>query len=299
MSQPRESSARSRYLGAELRKRRERANWSALQLAQRVGWAASTVSRLESGERGVTPVNLATYLAMCDVVGNEQAALLELSRGREDGWWTCSHGDVLPDEVPALRFQQEAANRITCYHPGIIPELLQTEEYADWQLRDHLSIEVALDLVDRLVVRVQERLDRQHVLYERERRSWVFYLDENALRALPGDAAAGSGQLVHLAMLVEQQQARIRVIPTELVHLGAAIGRFWVFGFEAYAPVVCAQTDTISLFGERESDVAAYQRILDRLETTALSELDSLDLIVKLADEHPIRPGQVCRDGTT
>ncbi|HWC79865.1 MAG TPA: helix-turn-helix transcriptional regulator, partial [Pseudonocardiaceae bacterium] len=76
MGQSRESTARSRFLGAELRTRREEAGWSALHLAQKMGWAASTVSRIETGERGATAVNLATYLALCGVVGEEQAALL-------------------------------------------------------------------------------------------------------------------------------------------------------------------------------------------------------------------------------
>lgn len=285
MSQSRESSGRSRFLGAELRKRRENADLSALHLAQRIGWAPSTVSRIESGERGATPVNLATYLTLCDVLREEQAALVELARAREDERWVCPHGDLLPDESPALRFQQEQANRITCYHPGAIPELLQTSEVAALQLAHQTGMDLVL--ADRLRDRVAARLARQQILHQTGKRSWMFYLDEVTLRTVPGDHSVRSGQLVHLAMLIGQHQVRIRVLPAKLAQSNVAMGRFWLFGFAAYAPVVCTQTDTISLFAEREPDLVAYLRILDRLNALALPERDSRELIVRLADDQP------------
>lgn len=44
MPQRRESSARSRYLGAELRAHREAAHLSGQSVSHRLGWAASTVT---------------------------------------------------------------------------------------------------------------------------------------------------------------------------------------------------------------------------------------------------------------
>lgn len=281
MSNRRETSARSRYLGAELRARRETANLTALHLANRLGWAASTISRIENGERGATPTNLATYLTLCDVLGADQAGLLELARAREDERWSVPHGDRMPDEARALRYQQEQANRITCYHPGAIPELLQTEEIATLQVRHQAG--AAAILPDLLAGQVAARIDRQNILHEAGR-SWVFYLDETTLRTLPGDPNIRSGQVAALAMLIGSGHIRVRVIPTHLAQAGVAVGRFWLFGFQDYAPVVCIQTDTISLFAEKEPDLVAYERILGRLDAIALSEHASTELIVRLTD---------------
>ena len=283
MTQTRESTARSRYFGAELRRRREAANWSALHLAQKMCWAPSTVSRLESGERGVTQVNLATYLSLCGVVGDEQAELLELARAKDDAWWTCAHDELEPDELPALWFTCGMANRATCWHPGGVPELLHTEEFGVWQIRSRYGTGAAAAEL------WAERLERQQMLYRPVRLSLTYYLQESALRSLPRDPDVRSGQMVHLAMVVGERRVKVRVVPARFDHLLPAMGRFWLFGFTGFAPVVCAQSDLVSSFGEREHDVAAYERILTRLDALALPPDESVELVVRIGDERNSR----------
>lgn len=287
MGQSRESTARSRFLGAELRTRREEAGWSALHLAQKMGWAASTVSRIETGERGATAVNLATYLALCGVVGEEQAALLDLARGREEDWWVCAHDGRGPDELDPLWFSCATANRISCYYPGSVPELLQSEEFSAWQLRHRLGAEAGEADIDELLT---VRLARQQVLYRPVRCECVFYLHEPMLAAMPGPDPVRGGQLLHMAMLIGAGRVRIRVLPTGVDHEFPSVGRFWVLGFAGHAPVVCVQGDEVSVFGERAEDIAGYERIIGAMDELALSEAASAELIIRLADAPASRP---------
>jgi uncharacterized protein DUF5753 len=75
------------------------------------------------------------------------------------------------------------------------------------------------------------------------------------------------------------------VLPARLDQMLPVMGRFWLFGFPGFAPVVCAQSDLVSSFGERERDIAAYERAVARLDSLALSADDSIELIVRIGDE--------------
>src|SRR4051812_30632348 len=59
----RESTARSRRLGSELREKRLAAGWQSGLLAAELGWSLGKVSKLETGVRGATDTDVAAYLA--------------------------------------------------------------------------------------------------------------------------------------------------------------------------------------------------------------------------------------------
>lgn len=76
----REPTGRARELGGELRRARERAALHGSDLARVLGWSTSKVSRLESGTRGTSEVDVAVYLASCGVERCELERLLDLAR---------------------------------------------------------------------------------------------------------------------------------------------------------------------------------------------------------------------------
>ncbi|HWC79319.1 MAG TPA: helix-turn-helix transcriptional regulator [Pseudonocardiaceae bacterium] len=269
----RKSTARSRFLGAQLRARREAAGWTQPQMARRMGWVATTISRIETGSGRVATTNLITYLAVCGIVGADQAALIALADGYLDDWWLCPHGAVGPDELSPLRFTCTTADSIAVYHPGSVPDLLQSQEFSCWL---HGPDEV------------QARLGRQQVLYRRTPCDWTFYLPESLLHTLPGPPEVRGDQLMHLALLIMQHHIDIRVLPTGAEHqLSSVGGRFWLFGFADHQPTVCVQNDTVSMFGERDADVVVYQQIVRELDALALPDRQSADLILQLANAAP------------
>jgi transcriptional regulator with XRE-family HTH domain len=289
----RKSTARSRFLGAQLRARREAASCSAQQIARKMGWVDSTISRIETGSGRVSAVNLVTYLSLCGVVGEEQLALLKLAENPEEDWWVCPHGSIGPDELDPLWFTCSTAYHITVHHPGSVPDLLQSREFSNWQLRARLGNDVTREDLNALV---QEQLRRQEVLYRPAHCDWPFYLYESTLRAMPGSDEVRNDQLMHLTLLIAQRRVRIRVLPTGVDHRIPSVGgRFWVFRFAVHAPVVCVQGDAVSVFGEREADVAGYVDIVNRLDALALSDQQSAELIVDLANTERADPALVRR----
>ena len=120
----RESTARSRELGVELRKLRERTGRSALEFARIVGWSNSKVSRIETGLRGITEVDVVRYAGYCRATPAEVEDLVARCREAEvPGFW-------LSRRLSTLVFHEGAASSSVSYGPLVVPELLQAERYA-------------------------------------------------------------------------------------------------------------------------------------------------------------------------
>ena len=126
----RHTTTRSRQLGTELKRVRERTGYSARDLARALGWSESKVARMENGERGASEVAVATYLAYLRVVGPELDRLIVLCREIWAKDWLQPHGEVIPEELRTLVTHETTATLINQYEPLVIPGLLQTESYA-------------------------------------------------------------------------------------------------------------------------------------------------------------------------
>lgn len=57
------STARRRELGAELRRLREQSGYNGIDVATRLSWTASMLSRAETGKRPASPLEVASYTA--------------------------------------------------------------------------------------------------------------------------------------------------------------------------------------------------------------------------------------------
>jgi hypothetical protein len=110
-----ETTACSRELGFELRRRRERVGLSSVELAGRLGWSHSKISRLETGWRGAAETDVVQYLALLGYSSNEMRGLRALSResARDLGYWLGS-GD-------SLEFHEALAEVCVAYCPEAVP----------------------------------------------------------------------------------------------------------------------------------------------------------------------------------
>jgi transcriptional regulator with XRE-family HTH domain len=276
-----DSSARSRELGVELRKRREAARWRANDLAYQLGWSATKVSRMESGERGVSEVDAAIYLTFCGVLREELDDLLNLAREGSDETWLQEHGERLTDELRTLIFHETAAVTIAWYEPMLVPGQLQTEDYAR-ALFEFARI-VPEDRIDHAV---RARMERQALLRRREPPEFQFLVHENGLRAPVGNAQIMHEQLLHLVFLNSRPQCEIRVIPAASGPHGAWFGPFMLMRYQGHGPVVYVEGLTTSVFLETRQHIDAYQNVLSRLDRAALDVARSRDLLARLASEY-------------
>jgi hypothetical protein len=110
-----ETTACSRELGFELRRRRELVGLSSVELADRLGWSHSKISRLETGWRGAAETDVVQYLALLGYSSNEMRGLRALSResSRDLGYWLGS--------VESLVFHEGLAEVCVTYCPELVP----------------------------------------------------------------------------------------------------------------------------------------------------------------------------------
>ncbi|MDV6014405.1 helix-turn-helix transcriptional regulator [Haloechinothrix sp. LS1_15] len=276
-----DSTARARELGTELRRAREATGLSGVEMARKLGWSHSKVSRMESGQRPGSEVDNAIYLSSCGVPRAELERLLKLARQADDGYWVRPHGHGLPDELRSLVVQETTAAAITSFELARINGLLQTEEYAQEIVRNSAAVPA-----DGVELRVQARMARQALLRRCRPPVLLFYVHEHALRLPVGGAAVMHEQLLQLVFVTSLPHCSVRVVPNSAgAHPGLA-GPFRLMEYTDHPPVVYVENEVSSLFLEQPADIATYRRILAHLAELALDEGQSRQRLAELASEY-------------
>jgi transcriptional regulator with XRE-family HTH domain len=276
----REPTVRSRELGEGLRQVMRQAGLTGKQAAHLLGWSESWVSRLLSGKRGATELDVAAFLGVCRVKGAERDRLLALCQERHTPGWFQQHGSRLPQQLVTLIDHE---NKAVGYHhiqPMIVPGLLQTGEYARAVISQNVNVPPH-EVDDR----VAARLARQN-LFSRDRPArFTFYLHESVLHTPVGGHAVMREQLHHLLRMSTRLYLVIRVVPLSLGAHAATAGPFIFLEFAEFKPVVYLEGETSCVFLEKPEEITAYRNILGALAQTALGEGQSREIIASLATE--------------
>lgn len=275
-----DSSARSRELGEQLRNCRKATGTSGAELAHQLGWSASKVSRIESGQVQVTEVDAAIYLTTCGVRQPELDSLLKLARMGDDRTWLQERGTRLPDELRTLVFHEATARTITTNEPLLVPGLLQTAAYAH-----ALFGLTGLVPTDRIPIAVETRMARQAVLRTLNPPKCVFYLHEYGLRSKVGSNKIMRDQILQLVFLTSRPQHEIRVVLGDSGPLGAWGNPFVLMGYDLHGPVAFVEGVSTGLFMEKPAHIAAFQEVLGRLDRVALDEEQSRQWLARLASD--------------
>lgn len=243
------STAHGRELGAELRRIREGAGYSGHELARRLGWSASKVSRLEAGRTNVSEVDVAIFLARCDATNEEINRLVALARETEDGHRLRLHGEKLPDQLRTLIVNETMADYIRNYESDFVPGLAQTEDYARAVFHEGgLLPESGIEL------HIRARMDRQNLLRSERPPEFTAFIHENALRNMVGSLPIMHEQMLNLVFLTSRPQYAIRVVPVSAGSAGHVAAPFLYLGYIEHRPVVCVETEVASLFLEKPKD---------------------------------------------
>ncbi|MGH3998766.1 MAG: helix-turn-helix domain-containing protein [Pseudonocardiaceae bacterium] len=276
----REPTVRSRELGEGLRQVMERAGLTGQQAARLLGCSPSWVSRLLSGKRGGSEVDVAAFLGVCRVKSPERDRLLALCQEQHTPGWFQQHGTRLPKQLVTLIDHENKAVAISDFQATLVHGLLQTRDYAHAVISHNVNMP-ANEVDERVAARLARRS-----LFSRERPPrFTFYLHEAVLRLPIGGPAVMSGQLHHLLRMSVRPYLTLRVVPTALGGHAGLSGPFTLMEFAEFRPVVYLDSETSSLFLERREEATAYQRILGALAHTALGEGQSRELIATVATE--------------
>lgn len=242
--------------------------------------SASKISRVETGNSGLQPDEVAAMLGYYKAPAAKRRELLELlRRGETRGWWERQAG--LPSLWRALIEFENKATRIQHYHPLMVPGLLQTGEYTDAMIQatdDTLSDAERDNLV-------ASRMARQTVLTRSTAPQFLAVIHEVALRIPVGQPGVMARQLRHLLSISERPNISVRVVPIGAgAHVGLR-GQFMILEFAEEPDLVHVENQITGMFLEEEADLAGYRMALRNILSVALAADATAELIATIAAE--------------
>ena len=272
-------SMRRRRLAAELRRLRTDARLTVEDVAGRLQWPGSKVSRIENRQVGVSPRDLRKLLDLYQVQDQSyRDQLLEMGRrATERGWWQ-SYSGLLPALGNLIGLEAEAAT-IRTYEPELIPGLLQTADYAKAVIRAWYPGDT-MEQIDR---RVEVRLERQEVLTRTDppppKVSVV--LNEGVLARRVGSPDVMRAQLEHLMRERDRANVVIQVLSFSTGEHPAMVGPFTMLTFldPADPGVVNVENVLGALAMEQPEEIRAYEEVWSALQARAVSPDDSRAVI--------------------
>lgn len=273
---------RRRRLALELRRLREAARLTCEEVADHLECSASKISRVETGRVSVSPRDVRDMLDLYGVPAAQRESLVQLARdSRQKAWWH-AFSDTMQPQFATYVGLESAACQIRIYEASLIPELLQTEDYARAVIRSGMTSSPG-EGVER---QVALRMARQSAITRDDDPPKVWaVLDEAALRRQVGGPGVMQMQLERLLAQAALPNVAIQVIP--FAHGGAhpAMGRpfiILVFPERVDTDVVYLEDLTSAFHLEDVAEVDRYNVFFNHLRATALSFDDSSALITSV-----------------
>jgi transcriptional regulator with XRE-family HTH domain len=282
---------RRRLLGTALRKYRENVGYRIEEAARVLDCDRSKISRIETGQRGITAAGLRELLTEYGVPAAEQEALVALAYyGHEDGWWR-SYRDVLSEAGADLALLEASATQILGFQAQVVPDLLQTEEYAQ-ALAD---ADPGYSSEQERALAVKAKLIRQAIVLGERRAHLEVVLAEGAVRQMVGGAEVMRRQLRRLANLgtghgVAVGDVTVQVLPFEAgAHSVAGAGAMTVLRFGDVPGLGIVHLGGLRGGASLDSpeDVARYGRAFALLRATALTPEASVQMLRDMARALP------------
>ncbi len=275
---------RRRRLGAELRRLREANSLKLEEVAEQLGLAPSTLSRIETGK---APTKTAYLTSMLGMYGVDDPAvrkvLVDMAReGHRKGWWSI-YDDVLPSGFDIYVGLEAEASGLRSYETDLVHGLLQTTEYALAVLRELRP----RDSDEQISRGVDLRMQRQRLLDHDPPLDLWLILDEGAIRRNIGGAKVMGPQLGHLIQASRWSNVTLQVLGFEAGAHAGLVGPFSILEFPERGDSEVAYTESVGgmIYLEKEREVRACAEAFDRMRAAALSPAASVELIQQVLEE--------------
>ncbi len=259
------------FFGAELKRRREDAGFTQVELGTRVFVSGGYIGQFEQAIRK----------PQLDVAQRIDETL------QTDGIFERMWRKLIKDQTYTEYFAHAAelerlATEICEYAPTVVPGLLQTRQYA--QAMFLAGNPLATDeYIEELI---QGRMERTRVLRDATRPMYWVVLHETALRIPVGGPAVMAHQLDHLASMMRQRTVLLQVLPFSA---GAhpAMGKLMkLMAFEDAPPTVYTEGVFSGSLLDEPALVKRTQASYDHIRAAALSWEASLPLIESAAEDY-------------
>ncbi|MFE5031336.1 helix-turn-helix domain-containing protein [Streptomyces sp. NPDC056683] len=262
-------------LGARLRELRFSCPGGRLtgqQLAERLGWAGSKVSKLENGKQTATPEDLQAWADATeqpDVYPELAARLAGFERHIRS--WRRALANGFKPLHESLTKEIDRTSEMWVWEESVIAGLMQTPEYARHVIRRYAELlGSASDIEDAVRARVQ----RQEWLYRSGRKLHVL-MWEAALRSLICPPSVLAAQLDRLTGMIGMDTVELGIVPfTASVKIVPANG-FWVLDDR----LVVAEDWHAELWLDDADNIALYTKVWKTLRESAVYGADAHNVI--------------------
>jgi transcriptional regulator with XRE-family HTH domain len=269
-----------RGLGLELRRLRHQAGLSLEYVAGGVGWSMSRLSRFERGMRPeTTPEEIAGLLGVMRVTGVDKTRALRMASGQPGQVYAEDHDADISDQARLYTTFESTASRIINVEPLLVPGLLQTSDYCR-------ALLTALLVEDsKIYGRMARRLGRQKLLEGNVGPELVFIITELGMRQPIASRLLMAQQVRRVVRESERSRVSVRVIPLSVPAHPALRGGFVVLEFDDEPSIVHIEGRMSGLFPQTPEEIESYTLAADRLMALALSEQDSRELLLTIAED--------------
>lgn len=275
---------RRRRLGTELRKLREANGLKLEEVADHLGVAPSTLSRIETGKAPTKTAYLMSMLSLYKVAdGKQRQILIDMAReGHRKGWWS-SYDDVLPSGFGIYVGLEGEATGLRSFEAAAVHGLLQTADYARAVLRE-VYTKHSDEQISKLVDLRMKRQDR--LATDPQFDVWVIH-DEAVIRRVVGGEVVMRRQLSRLLQMAGEPGFTLQVLPfSSGAHAGLR-GPFSILEFpeRTDSEVVYVESPGGIICIERDREVRLCMEAFDQLRASALSPAASAELIEQMTRE--------------
>ncbi|MGP3949611.1 helix-turn-helix domain-containing protein [Streptomyces sp. 7N604] len=279
-----------RQLAARLKVLRETSGLTLTEVAEQLEVNQGSLSRIENGERGTTPV---LVRALLDCYGIDDAAdrddvldLVRADKEQQKPWWRKYSTVLTATRYDGYLALEAGSVALSSYQPMLVPGLLQTEDYARAVI-SQMRMDLTPGQVEALVkVRVERQNSR--LAGDQPVKLWAI-LDEAVIHRTIGSASVMRDQMQKLLTANEQPNITVQLLPFSLGAHPGLYGPFVILAFPDPTPdLVWLENPKNSVYLEAADDVENYQEVFDYLRGCALSPAETRTRLAQIIKElHP------------
>ena len=258
---------------------------TAEEVATQMLCSPTKVSRMETGQRGVSLSDVRELCRIYGISGQPLAAqLMALAKEARQPGYRQEWSDFSPSLDTHVDLETSA--RLICeFQPAYIPSLLQTEDYARTLIRQVLPRITPTTLEQRL----HARMERQKRLTEPDPPRYWALVDEAVLLRTVGSDEIMRAQLEHLLEMAELSHVTVQIIPFTVGAYMCLDNPFVFFdlGEPMMPAAVYVELAVRGEYLEKPDEVSTYREAVDRIRASGLDPQASKNRIAARIRELP------------
>jgi YD repeat-containing protein len=272
---------RLRRIARQLKRWRADSGMKAADVAARLRWSATKLSKVENAAQPIAPVDVLGLALVYNIAEIERDILFEATiDAQANQWWQdYDEHELLISAQDALELEEEATLERT-FKIDLIPGLLQTQGYMTALARADRPL-ISPETVDR---RTEVRVTRQAVLTADPPLEVAAVISEAALHVQVGGRKIMRSQLERLVELAAAPNITLQVLPQEAGAYSTMGSAFDILSFaeEHYDDVVYLENLRYGLLMEESGPVEEYKLNFAGLQDQALDPTRSVERITKV-----------------